>query len=842
MKNKTIDLTGKWQFTEYPSQARRMRDVENGNWLPCSVPNSIFQNLIESHQIEKFDLLANPEKYKNVSRKAWLFQKFFDCTPEMIKLDRCDIVFEGLDTVTQIWLNGKLIAKTNNMFICHRVNVSGIIKEKNNHLMIKFQSPVEYAEKLAARYGNITNDPHGHGCRVYIRKAQYQFGWDWAAPLPGCGIFRPIRAEAINKARIANLHVRTVNCTDECADVRISAQLDRAVSGKYRLETEIIAPDGSAVTAQIMDFEKRDDYQSAMIKIDQPCLWFPAGYGGQGLYKINAKLMHENNCVDLKSETFGIRTVKVNQQKDSLGKSFTFEVNGKTLYCKGANWISLSLLPALATYEDYRTLLSAAAEANMNMLRVWGGGYYENHAFYELCDQLGIMVWQDFMFSCGYYPDRNFFTAEVKSEIENIVKKLRNHPSIVIWCGNNENHWLHKRQWQGQNKKFYGKNIYDNLIPLLLAELDPDRDYVNSSPFGDAKKPNETASGTVHHWQDYPTLPNNEEYLPSNKNMPRFVAEFGFQSLPAKATLKTFVPENEIRTGSLAIEKHNYQKTGNERISFHIAENFPVPKSIDDYIFLSQLTQARNAAKYIEHLRANPKINSGVLYWQFNDVFPATSWASIDYTGQPKALYYYAKRAFAPIKVTPLPATAPPSQGVWNKLESLTAAVSNQSQETFTAMLVCELKDLDFNVIDSFKRPVSVTPGGCVKTNLPDPFVKPINPKSNFVQFKLDNADNSKIENSYFYLPDKYIAWKNLPVKITAEKIQTHKWLLHLAAKTVIRDFSVDIAVATILTDNFLNLTADAKQTITVTTVEETDDLLTQIQTKSVNSTLAENI
>ncbi|MCD4831901.1 MAG: hypothetical protein K8R02_08895 [Anaerohalosphaeraceae bacterium] len=835
---KTIDLTGQWQFTEYPAKARRMRDVEDSNWRQCTVPNSIFTNLIESHQIEEADLLANPENYKDISRKAWLYQKNFDCPQEILDSDRCDLVFDGLDTVTQIWLNGKLIAKTNNMFVSHRIDVSRHLKAGSNHLMVKFESPLACAEKLADRYGQITSDANGHGSRVYIRKAQYQFGWDWGPPLPGCGIFRPLRIEAIDKARIENIHIRTVNCTENFADIRISAQLDRATSGKYRLETKIISPDGSPAGFLAMDFERRDDYLSGMIRIDQPGLWFPVGYGSQPLYKVNAKLICDENTVDCKSEAFGIRTVKVNQNKDTFGKSFTFEINNQFVYCKGANWIPISMLAGSAKYENYEKLLTAAAEANMNMLRVWGGGYYEDPAFYEICDRLGIMLWQDFMFACGYYPDRGWFAKEVKDEVEQAIKRLRNHPSIVIWCGNNENHWLHKCGWQGQKKKFYGKHIYNNLIPHILSELDPDRDYVNSSPFGDAKNPNSPSNGTTHNWQVWSGMAGSNDYLADNKNIPRFVCEFGFQSMPGKNTIKTFGPSEQICLGSAAVEKHNYQLAGNERLGFYIAENFPSPKSMNDYAFLSQLTQARAVVKYIEHLRANSEINSGVLYWQLNDAFPSTSWSSIDYMGVPKGLYYYAKRAFAPVTICPSLTFTPPTQGIWNKLASLSAAVSNQSPLTFTAMLICQLKDLDFNIIDEFKRPVSVAPGRSLKTNLPESFISPINPEKSFVHFQLDDAGNKKIENSYFYLPDKYIEWKNQPPEITAEKIQAHKWQLNLMSKTVIRDLSIDMKTLATLTDNFLNLTTAENRTITVTTASEIEDLLSEIQIKSVNSTL----
>lgn len=839
MENGIIDLTGQWQFMEYPAHVRRMRDIETGDWQDCTVPASIFTNLIESGQVNESDLLANPEKYEYVSRKGWLYQKTFDCPQDILDADRCEIVFDGLDTVSQIWINGKLIARTNNMFIRHRIDVTGRLRSENNHLMVKFNSPLEYAEKLQDRYGSITKDANGHGCRVYIRKTQCQFGWDWSPPLPGCGIFRPVRIEATDKARIGNIHIRTVQFSQDSADVRVSAQVDRAVAGEYRLEFDILAPNGSEDVSRKMEFEIHDESQSMVISINQPKLWWPAGYGSQPLYRLNARLISDTRIIDQRSELFAIRTVRLNRNKDKFGSSFTFEINDCPVYCKGANWVPPSLFAGSFTDQDYQKMLETAAAANINMLRVWAGGNYETDEFYRLCDRLGIMVWQDFMFACGYYPDRNWFVKEVKNEAQHVIRRLRNHPCLVLWCGNNEIHWLHKIGRQGKKRKFYGKNIYDTLLPQMLAELDPDRDYINSTPFGNQKQPNSPHEGTMHNWRVWSGLADSNEYLADKKDIPRFVCEFGFQALPGEETIKIFNEGIKKTSGWRAIEKHNYQENGNQRLHFYLAEHFCPPKSIDDFIFFSQLTQARAVTKYIEHLRANSDINSGVLYWQLNDAFDAVSWSSIDFCGQPKALYYYAKRAYQPVTVIPSMTFAQPNRGNRHSLSGISAAISNHSRQTFTAMLTCRLCDLRFNLIDEFKRPVSVPPGESVSTTLPKSFISPPQPEKNFVHLELEHAGKEIIENFFFYLPDKYIQWEKQKLQVSAEKIHNHKWLLHFTPETVIRDLALFSDTAAKLTDNFINLAKPKKRTIEVTTTIEHNDLLSVLKVKSVNSILA---
>ncbi len=535
MPKAILDLTGKWQFKEYPATARRMRDLDDGDWLDTNVPCSIFSSLIEAGQIDRTEIDTYPENFAWVSEKPWVYRKVFDVTEEFLNCDRVDLVFEGLDTVASIWLNEKLIARTDNMFIRHRFDVMPHLKTGQNILLVKFDPAEDHAKKLMHRYSSFTDADFLNPHRVFLRKAQYQFGWDWCPALPGCGIWRPVRLEAIDKAAIKHLHIRTVYCEESYADIRVAAELDTVLKVPLACSLAICDPSGKLI--QQVAFEPHGNCGSAVFRIDNPLLWFPAGYGEPNLYQAELKLLCNGQTLDTMQTKFGIRTVQLNRLPDEHGEKFQFEVNGTAVYAKGADWIPATIFPGSLSRNDYEKLLLAARDANMNTLRIWGGGYYENEAFYEICDELGIMVWQDFMFACGLYPDHQWFLDKIRTEVNTAVSGLRNHPCIIIWCGNNEIDWMYHAGSFGKGKKFHGKRIYHKLLPELLNELDPDRPYIPTTPLSSSEDPNDPHSGTVHNWDVWSGHKPVWQYANSAGPVPRFVSEFGFQAQPVIETI-----------------------------------------------------------------------------------------------------------------------------------------------------------------------------------------------------------------------------------------------------------------------------------------------------------------
>ncbi|MHC4457247.1 MAG: glycoside hydrolase family 2 protein [Planctomycetota bacterium] len=813
MPKTSLDLTGKWQFKEYPSSARRMRDLDSAGWQTTTVPCSIFNSLIEAGQIKQSDIDTDPEKFTWVSEKTWIFKNTFDRPEELLGCDRTDLVFEGLDTIATIWLNNKLIGKTNNMFIPFRFDVTKLSKPQNNILLVKFEPATQYAKKLMRRYNTFSKTDFINPHRIYIRKAQYQFGWDFCPSLPGCGIIRAVRLEATKKARLDCIHIRTVDCNHKYADIQIAVKLDTVT--KEEFVCKLTLPTGDETIEHSLIFPPGEDAQSTLISIEKPSLWWPAGYGQQHLYQLNIQLLNDGEIIDQMQKKFGIRTVKLNRSSDEYGlpteqrdgENFQFEVSGQTVFAKGANWVPPSIFAGSVTDDDYEKLLNTASKANINMLRVWGGGYYGSQKFYELCDRFGIMVWQDFMFCCAYYPDRQWFLKEVKNECTEIIKRLRNHPSLVLWCGNNEIDWMHNMGMLGKGKKFYGRAIYHRLLPKLISQLDPDRPYIPTTPLDEKGKSKIKKKLTTHQWNIWTGHQPIHKYLCRPQDVPPFVTEFGLQSLPCLETIKNFCPPEGMHIGSFQIEKHNYQSDGNSRLFRYIGDLFGAADSFEQFVYLSQITQARAAKLYVEHLRAHKLKNNGVLFWQFNDCCPAISWSAVDNNQQPKALYYYAKRFFSNMLITVVPELDTPQASLHSELKPTCVIAINDSHLPLTATLNCRLIDLFGSILDHVSFPIALGPfSTSAMLKLPKAITFPRHPSKSALHLLMKRDGRKIAENLFFYLPDKYIDWPKQQIKKKATKINKNRWELELKADAITRDVQIITTVPAQLSDNFIDL------------------------------------
>jgi len=832
-----MDLTGNWEFKEFPQSARTIKDLDKPDWQKCSVPSSIFNCLITADKIKKTEIEANPENFTWVSKKPWIFRKYFETPQQLLECDRIDLVFDGLDTIATIWLNGKLLTKTNNMFIPHRIDVTKFCNPKNNTLMVKFDPPAEYAKKMMNRYTSFEEYEFENPHRVYIRKAQYQFGWDFCPPLPGCGIWQPLRIEGLKKAKIDNIHIQTIDSNDRYADIKVSMSLDTIV--EEHCFCKIIVSDGSITKEHSLTFQPGQNKHSTVIRIHEPALWYPTGYGKQHLYNIEMQLISDNEIIDKINKHFGIRNLKLIRVPDEHGEKFQFEINGQHIYAKGANWIPPSILPGSITEYDYEQLLFAAADANINMLRIWGGGCYENEKFYQLCDKLGIIIWQDFMFACAYYPDETWFTEEIKKEAVTIIKRLRNHPSLVIWCGNNEIDWMHYTGKFGNRKKFCGKSIYHKLLPHLVAELDPERTYIPTTPFSNSKKLNDTKAGTFHQWDIWTNHQPIRNYICKTEDIPRFVAEFGIQSLPNTKTVQTFGNPEKMRLADKAIEKHNYQLDGNSRLYRYTADLFGPAKNLQQLTYLSQLTQARAYKLYIEYLRTHQNRNFGVIFWQFNDCCPAITWSAIDFQKKPKALYYYAKRFFADLLITAMPKIKKNTQATCPIFESINLVAINNTNQSLTATLTCRMTDFFSNTLDTVTLPVSIPPFSVsTSLKLPKSFNQPEEPDKSCLHLVMEKNNQKLAENLFFYLPDKYIEWPKATIKKELNRTKENIWKLKLKSDVLAKDVQIIAQHDAKLTDNFIDLFANKEVEITIDYKNQNISNDSEIQVQFLNQIL----
>jgi beta-mannosidase len=812
MTRKSLDLTGEWQFKEFPILARRMRELESTGWHDCNVPGSIFNSLIQARLIDEAELYASPEKFTYISEKPWVYKKIFDVPEEILQADRIELVFDGLDTLTNIWLNEKLIAKTSNMFIPHRFDVTKLLKAKANSLVVKFEPAEEYAKNLMDRYTKFAETDFINPHRVYIRKAQYQFGWDFCPSLAGCGIWQPVSLEAFNKAKIDDIHIATVDCNKEYADIKIAIKLDTILNEDFSCKLNIY--DDKQKIEQILEFRAGEDFHSTVIRVDNLKLWSPAGYGEPNLYKINTELLCGGQTIDSHRTSFGIRIVKLNRSEKE--RKFQFEINGQPVYVRGANWVPPTLFAGSVTESDYENLLTAAADANINMLRVWGGGYYETERFYRLCDKLGIMVWQDFMFACGYYPDRGWFTKDIEAEAASIIKRLRNHPCLTIWCGNNEIDRMHYKNEMGKGKKFYGKAIFHKLLPCLVSELDPAIPYISTTPLGNKDSFKNDRTLTTHQWDIWSGHKPVREYRCSPEDTPAFVTEFGLQSMPSFETIEKLCAPQTPRLGSFRVEKQNYQIDGNSQLYRYVADLFGPVENTEKFTYYSQITQARAAKTYVEHLRASNR-NAGVLFWQFNDCWPAITWSAIDFYKEPKALYYYAKRFFAKVLVTAI----------------------NDTDQPITATLKCTLTDLHGNIIDDITFPLTVAPfGTSVTMRLPRIFTHPENPEKTALHLLMEKEGVKIAENLLLYLPDKFIDWPRITIEKHLTKITDSLWKIKLKSNAIAKDVQIKSAPDVRYSDNFIDLLADSEYEININSHLKNFQPQSTLQLRAVNAIL----
>jgi beta-mannosidase len=830
MPKEKLDLVGRWEFKEYPASARRMSDLDDSDWLPATVPGSIYTALIGAGLLKEDELLAEPEKFKDVSDRPWVFKRTFDIPEQILACDRIELVFDGLDTITKIWFNGKLLGKTNNMFVPHRFDVTSSVKPGVNSILVKFEPAEEYAAGLLARYGSFSEKDFEKSYCVFIRKAQYQFGGDFCPALPGCGIWQGVRLEGIKKTRIKQWQVRTVDCNERYADMKIAVKLDTVSKEEYICRVTI-SGDSRQITQQLA-VHRGDDEFSTVIRIDSPSLWWPAGYGSPNLYKIDVEIFAGQECVEKTDGHFGIRTVRLNKSFDNKEPKFEFEINGVPVYAKGASWVPPSVFPGAVTDQMYQRLLSAAAGANINMLRICGGGYYETDNFYRLCDKLGIMVWQDFMFACAYYPDRQWFIDESQKEAADVITRLRNHPCVVLWCGNSEIDRMHSAGELGTGRKFYGREIFHKILPHLVAQMDGDNPYIPSTPLADGDGYRKGVFLTVHRrdvWTGHKPV---AEYIRADK-VETFVAEFGLQSMPSMGLIKKMCPRQVYRLGSLPVEKHNYQAGGNSRLYRYVADLFGTTDNLERFIYFSQVAQGRAAKLYVEHLRASRGKNSGVLFRQFNDSFPAISWSAIDYEGVEKALLYYVRRFYSGLLVT---VVFEPAGKENRPVRPTQAFVINDTEKPVTGTLFCRLTNLHGQVLDQAGFPVFLGPFNSAKIiRLPQSITRPKNPEDAALHLLLEKDDIIVAENLFLYLPDKHLNWPAIKIEKKLTKIGEHNWQLEVKSNVPAKDLYIRTGKDVKLSDNFFDLPANRQKTITITSQIDTEIAESEISLMTVS-------
>jgi beta-mannosidase len=638
--------------------------LKYGQWLKASVPGTIHTDLLAERLIPEPFYSDNEDKLQWVGQIDWAYKTAFDIPKDFVPGKKINLVFEGLDTVADIILNDEKIDSVNNMFRKHNYDVTSLIKKKNNKLEINFTSAENYAKAQEALNGKVPVALRSE--RVHIRKAQYSFGWDWGPIFITTGIWRSVYLQQVEENTIEDFTFETLSISESKAVVRLKVGVKQPLKSDFKLKVNL-SGERTVYETEINASTGAVDFISEF-EIKNPELWYPNGSGKPYLYKLEILLIKDKIVLDKLNKKVGIRTIKL--QLDDNGKpTFRFIINGQPVFLKGSNWIpSDAFLPRISD-EKYRTLLTKAKEANMNVVRVWGGGIYEKNVFYELCDELGLVVWQDFMFACAAYPENESFLNNVALEVAQNVLRIQYHPSIAIWCGNNENEWLWYQAFNTSYTKMSGYKIYHDLIPGILKKLDPNRPYWPSSPFSNEDDPNSELSGNRHQWDLWSRW---VDYKKVKSDNSLFVTEFGFQSPANIETMLSVLPEDQRNPQSRIFEFHNKQVEGPERLIKFLYSHLPVRMELKDFIYLTQLSQGLALKECVEYWQARfPKTNGSII-WQINDCWPVASWSLIDSDLLPKLSYYLVKSAFSN-----------PFSGFVEKGDEILAGVVNNSHEAF---------------------------------------------------------------------------------------------------------------------------------------------------------------
>jgi beta-mannosidase len=661
-------LDSGWRLRQRePARVLHETFADDNGWIAATVPGNVHLDLLAAGMLpDPFEGL-NEHAAQWVGEVDWLYRCDFALPEGFADDSAVALCCDGLDTVATVWLNGVELFRSDTMFVPQRALVTSLLRPGANQLQILFESALLHGRAREAEHGALACW-NGETSRLYMRKAQYHYGWDWGPTLLTAGPWLPVRLEAY-RARVAEVHAPPRVADDlASATLPVTVTLDVADQGEpaatahlhaeLTVRLELRDPEGALVAGATLP--ATGGAVHAELALAAPALWWPRGYGAQPLYTLRVSVERAGVELDRHEQRIGLRRLRLVQEPlaEEPGTTFYFEVNNTPIFCGGANWIPADSFTPRITAERYRALIEQAAGMHMVMLRVWGGGIYEPDVFYDLCDELGLLVWQDFMFACGIYPAQPWFQQRVRAEAEVQVKRLRHHACLVLWCGNNEDYQIAESRSvyvpatpPDASSNFPARVIYEQLLPEVCVRLDPTRSYWPGSPYAGTT----TSDGTVgdrHVWniwhgelapyQDYPRFAG------------RFVSEFGMQAAPDLATIAAFAPPAERYPQSRTLDHHNKAAGGPMRLALYITENLPFPTDLERYVYSTQLLQSEAlATAYCGWRRrwggAGRYAVAGALVWQLNDCWPATSWALVDYYGRPKAACAAIRRCLAPL-------------------------------------------------------------------------------------------------------------------------------------------------------------------------------------------------
>lgn len=704
-----------WQLRQLPTAATPFLRIQDA--IAATVPGCNFTDLLAAGAIADPFFGANETQLQDIELSDWLYQCQFDLSAADLAQGQWFLQADGLDTFCEVRLNGVLLGETDNMFVPWSFALAGALRVGSNQLELTFRSPILRARPLQQAAGLIypaENDKSDDKLSVFVRKAPCHFGWDWGPRFVSSGIWRPITLQSVPLGKIIDSHATVLSVSDVAAELLIEAEVDLTTAAELQLtELQLELTCDLLHWRQIVAVTPKAGSQTLQFKVqvDNPQLWWPAGFGDAFLYPFVLRLQVGGVAVAQQDLPVGIRQIEVINEPDADGVCFYLKVNGVPVFCKGANYIPADAFPARISKARLEAEFAAVTAAGMNMLRVWGGGYYQDEYFYQLADQHGILIWQDFMFACSLYPATEEFLANVEREARANIRRLRRHPSVALWCGNNEVDmaiswwdWPAKfgysdLQWQ-QLKQDYHR-LFGELLPQLMQHLDPTSFYLRSSPQG-FWEDNADHIGNQHYWGVWHGEAPFSEFA---RRVPRFMTEYGFQSFPLPQSFERFLAPADWDLQADAFKVHQKHPRGNQLIRSYMQGEYAPPADFKALTYLSQVQQAQGMRQAFEAHRKAMPFCMGTLYWQLNDTWPAASWSGIDYFGQWKALHYQAKRSFAPQLLV-----FSASDSAVDDAGSLQLQLVSDSRAPLAATLQLQLLDFDGQVLWHQQQQLQVQP------------------------------------------------------------------------------------------------------------------------------------
>ncbi|WP_338543423.1 beta-mannosidase [Paenibacillus tundrae] len=792
---------------------------EDQEWLPAQVPGCVHTDLLKLGKIPDPFYGTNEKEVQWIDKKDWEYQTKFDVQEKLFAQEHLELVFDGLDTYADVYVNEQHVLSADNMFRVWNVDVKAVVKAQDNVLRIRFRSPIQEdlpkLEKLgyALPAANDQSDVGELGDKkvsIFARKAPYHYGWDWGPRFVTSGIWREARLEGWSEVRINDVFIQQQDVSASVASLTAVVEIDADHAGDTVIR---ISTDGQ-VWEQTVTLKAGLQTVEVPVTIDQPKLWWSRGLGEAHLYSFVTEVLAGERVLAESTVKTGIRSIRLVREKDEVGASFYFELNGVAVFAKGANHIPNDSFITEITAERYRHEIVSAAESNMNMLRVWGGGIYEEDVFYDLCDEYGLLVWQDFMFACSMYPGDEAFLNSVRHEAIDNVKRLRNHPSIALWCGNNEidSAWAHFNENGGwgwkkdfnteQRESIWAdyKAVFHDLLPEVVEAYAPGIDYWPSSPLvslTDDEKQHahpSTSEGDIHYWGVWHSVEPFENY---NVHVGRFMSEYGFQSFPEYKSVRTYAEEEDLALESEVMLAHQKNGAGNRLIKQYMDMYMHEPKDFPSFLYMSQVLQAEAMKTAIEAHRRRKPYCMGTLYWQMNDCWPVASWAGMDYLGRWKALQYYAKRSFSDVLIS-VDGTKEDTTDIY--------LISDQL-EAVEGTLQLRLIGFDGTVHREEEHEVTLAPnsGQQVLSLNQAEWLQGHSPATTLLRLDLKQEGQADIVQEHYFAPSKDIGLKQAEIQVKEVKENDAVYLV-LESDVLAKQVWISSEAEGVFSDNFFDL------------------------------------